>query len=548
MEIRQYIAIGLKWWWLLILSTVVAAAIGYALSQRQTPVYQAATTLMIGESLIQTSNVNNSDFNTSQLLAQTYADMAKRRPVLQGVIETLDLAGSWRDLEGRVQSRPVRGTQLIEITVEASSPEEAQVTADEVARQLILLSPTARENQEKNENRQFVRQRLADLKAKIEGGQARLKTLETTLSGGSLSAEQVQELQTEIDTVEGLLRDWEANYAQLLISAEGAISVNALTIIEPAEANPQPVRPNVQQSTILAGLLGLGLALGLIFLLEHLDDTLKSASELSQELGLTALGTISRIEGKHYPDKLITSQDFFSPISEAYRMIRGNIQFMSIDQPARSIMVTSPTPSEGKSTTAANLGVVMAQAGLKTIIVDADLRRPTQHQIFQVPNLGGLTDLLRSPQPELNGHLRKTSVENLYLIPSGALPPNPSELLGSQRMGRLVASLAELADVVIYDSPPALAVADATVLSNQVDGVVLVTQAGQTRRDAARQAIENLQQANAHLLGGILNRASRKGGNYYYYHYYTSKGSRSTGQSAPVNQRRRWQWLPFFKS
>jgi capsular exopolysaccharide synthesis family protein len=363
----------------------------------------------------------------------------------------------------------------------------------------------------------------------------------------SLSAKQVLELQAEINTLESLIAGWENNYTQLLILVESNKSPNNLTVVEPAQANPGPVRPHVRLHTLLAGVIGLFLALGFVFLLEFLDNTLKSADDLSRSLGLTALGTVGRISGKNYHDKLIVFQGAFSPISEAYRMIRSNIHFMSVDRPAKTIMVTSSTPQEGKSVTAANLGVVMAQSGLKTILVDADLRRPTQHQIFQVPNLAGLTNLLCSPELEINDHLRNTNVENLHLITCGVLPPNPSELLGSQRMRQLLASLNQMADVVILDSPPVVAVTDAAVLSNRVDGVVLVTYAGQTRRDVARQAVLNLQQAGANLLGGVLNGISKREGGYSYHQYYTPSRHGAAGQPSRAGLRRRWQWLPFFK-
>jgi capsular exopolysaccharide synthesis family protein len=541
MELRQYMTIIMRWWWLTILLTIAAGVTSYAVSQRLVPVYEATTTLIVGQS-IQATELSTGDILTSQQLAQTYADIAQRQPVLQNTIEALSLNDTWRELKKRVKVRSVQGTQLLEIAVEANSPEEAQVTADEIARQLILLSPTALQNQEKDENQRFVRQRLEDLQAKIEAGQTRVKELEAAMAG-SLSAQEVRELQGEINTLESLIANWEDTHTQLLIFIESKRSPNYLAVIEPAQADPDPVRPQTLRNTALAGVVGFLLALGLIFLLEYLDDTFKSADDLSQSLGLTSLGVVSQIKGRRYQDRLIASQDPFAPASEAYRMIRSNIQFMSIDRPVKSIMVTSPTPGEGKSFTVANLGIAMAQAGLKTIIVDTDLRRPVQHQVFTVPNLEGLTDLLRSPEPEINSHLKHTGFENLQVITCGTLPPNPSEVLGSQRMGQLLAGLNEMADVVIYDSPPVVAVADATVLSRRVDGVVLVIEARQTRRDVARQAIVNLQQAGAHMLGGVLNRASYKRGSYHYYHYYASKRRKPAGQPA----QRLWGWLPFVK-
>jgi succinoglycan biosynthesis transport protein ExoP len=541
MELFRYIAVARRWWWLVVLLMLVAGVTSYAISQRLAPTYEATTTLIVGQS-IQATELSTGDILTSQQLARTYADIAQRQPILQGTLETLGLKGTWRELKKRVRVKPVQDTQLLEIVAEASSPEVARVTADEIARQLILLSPTALQNQEKDENQRFVRQRLEALQAKIEAGQARVQELEAAMTG-SLSAQEVRELQGEVNTTESLITDWENTYTQLLVFIEGKESPNYLAVIESAQADPDPVRPRILENTVLAGTIGFMLALGLIFLLEYLDDTLKSTDDLSQSLGLASLGAVSQIKGLRYQDKLIASQNPFAPESEAYRMIRSNIQFMAADRPVKSLMVTSPMPGEGKSFTAANLGIAMGRAGLKTIIVDADLREPVQHQIFTVSNLEGLTDLLRSPELVTNSHLKPTIFENLQVITGGTLPPDPAEVLGSQRMGQLSARLSELADVVIYDSPPAVAVADAAVLSRQVDGVVLVIEAGQTRHDVARQAIMNLQQAGAHILGGVLNRASYKKSDYYCYDYYSSSQHKPAGQPA----QRLWSWLPFLK-
>ena len=531
-ELRKYIAIVRRWWWLMILSTVAAAAIGFEVSRAQPPVYRASTTLIVGRS-IQTTRVDSRELETSQLLAQTYADIARRQPVLQAAVESLNLNVTWQALKKQVGLTLVEGTQLLEIAVEASSLDEAQAIADEIARQLILQSPTAALNRGNDEKQLFVRQRLEALQASIEAGQVRLKDLETTMAAIS-STEQKQQLQDELNKLELLIVDWQSNYVQLLVYSEAQESPNYLTVIEPAQGNPDPVRPRILLNTLLASGVGLVLGLGVIFLRAYLDNTLKSAADLGYLLGLTYLGAIGRMKGRRYQHKLISSQEPFSPESESYRFIRSNIQFRSADRPAKSIMVTSPTPGDGKSITVANLGMVMAQAGFKTILVDADLREPVLHQIFEMPNQEGLTDLLRSPELQSNGLLRNTSVENLRVITSGVLPHNPSELLNSQRMGQLLASLNEMADVIIFDSPPVLVVADAVVLSNQVDGVVLVIDAGHTPRDAAKQAMLNLQQVGANLLGGVLNRVSETRGSYYY-------GSKAiTRQSVLLNRVKRF--------
>ncbi|HLF28443.1 MAG TPA: polysaccharide biosynthesis tyrosine autokinase [Anaerolineae bacterium] len=514
-DLRVYTAIVLRQWWLLVLAAVAGAAIGFAVSQGQPRIYQAATTLIVGQS-IQATQLDSRDLLTSEQLAQTYAEIARRQPVLQSVVDALGLNVTWTALKGRVKIKLIEGTQLLEIRAEANVPEEAARIADEVARQLILLSPTANVQNQEDENQNFVRQQLDSLQTKIEGGQAKLLELEAMLADAlltnrpavtpTLQTDPVQSLQVEISALERLLADWQANYAQLLTFTEAKTSSNFLSVIEPAQLDGSATRPNVRLNSALAGVIGFILVFGVIVVRVYLSDVFMSSDDLSQFLDLAYLGAVSRIRGRHYQHKLITWREPFAPASEAYRIIRSNIQFMSAVQPSKSIMITSPTPGEGKSITAANLAVVIAQAGFKTIIVDADLRRPVQHRIFAVPNREGLSDLLCAPGPELNGHLQSTGIENLSVITSGTPPTtNPSELLSSQYMGRLASRLNQIADVIIFDVPPTLVVADAAVLSIQVDSVVMVIEAGRTRRDVARQAMSNLRQAGARLLGGVLN-------------------------------------------
>lgn len=549
LDLYKYMRMGLKWWWLIILAPIVMGAIGYVLTPQPKPVYQAITTLMIGQSILQ-SNSTDVDISTSQRFASTYADMARRQPVLQGVVDTLKLDLNWQELKQKVKVNPVPGTQLLEITVTSQSAEEAQAVANEIAHQLIRLSPSGQQDAEKAKEQNFVRQRLEGLQTKIEAGQERLEDLEAELDG-PLSVEQAQAIQQEISKLETLVASWEANYGQLLGYLDKGNSPKDLTIIESAQSNSRPVQNQPFQYPIIGAAIGLCLALGLIYLVESMDDSFKSTDDLSQALDLFTLGAINQMKGKQYEGKLMSLQDPFSPASEAYRKIRSNMQFLSVDRPARSIMVTSSKPGEGKSVTTANLGVVMALAGLKTIIVDTDLRRPSIHEIFQIPNLGGITDLLCSPELKISSQLRKTPVENLQVITCGVIPPNPSELLASRRMGELILNLTELADIVLYDSPPVLPVTDASILSNRVDGVILVVQAGKTRRKLVRQSISYLKRAEANVLGLVLNKVvgQNEGGEYYsYYHYSSPNGSQKSALEIPEETpKRQRQRLPFLK-
>jgi protein-tyrosine kinase len=233
-----------------------------------------------------------------------------------------------------------------------------------------------------------------------------------------------------------------------------------------------------------------------------------------------------------------------SPESEAYRTLRTNIQFSSVDNPIRSLLVTSSSPGEGKSTTTANLAVVLAQTGQRVIVVDTDLRRPVLHKVFGIPNNIGLTTaLLAGESLSQEDYLQPTEIDTLSVLTSGPIPPNPSELLGSHRMQHLIEVLAQAADIVIFDSPPVLAVTDAVVLGRQVDGVLVVADAGNTREHALAQAVAELQKTGANVLGVALNRLDTRRGGYYYYYYYSDEqggqGRRSPIRNAP---RLRWPW------
>ncbi len=212
---------------------------------------------------------------------------------------------------------------------------------------------------------------------------------------------------------------------------------------------------------------------------------------------------------------LITLTDPRSPISEAYRSLRTNLSFYSLDNPLRSLVVTSPAKAEGKSTTIANLAVTMAQSGRKTILVDCDLRRPSLHALFDLRAEPGLTNVILHDDAALP--LQETGVENLWLLASGPKPPNPADLLGSKKIDQLLAKLNEMADIILFDAPPVIAVTDAAVLGAKVDGVLLVINAGHTRRDHAERAKELLEKAKVRIIGATLTNAPKDSslGDYY---------------------------------
>jgi capsular exopolysaccharide synthesis family protein len=276
---------------------------------------------------------------------------------------------------------------------------------------------------------------------------------------------------------------------------------------------------------LLAQAIGALLAAGVAFLIEYVDDTVKSPEDL-RAAGLTVVGVVQRAgtDGKDGRDDVFAISQSKSLVVEAFRTLRTNLQFSSLDTPLRSLVVTSAVATEGKTTTAANLAVVMAQAGKNVVLVDSDLRRPAAHKLFGVPNRTGLTTALVEDPDALNGYLQDTAIENLRLLTAGPIPPNPQELLGSQRMEELLRKLEAEADIVVLDTPPTLVVADANVLAARADGVLVVVNTERTRRTAVQQATEGLRQVGANLLGGVLNLVDTRRGrsSYYYYSYYYS--------------------------
>jgi capsular exopolysaccharide synthesis family protein len=269
------------------------------------------------------------------------------------------------------------------------------------------------------------------------------------------------------------------------------------------------IRPRIQLNTLLGAGVGLILALGLVFLLELLDDTFRSLKDFSQSEEVNILGSIRKIRGKRLADKLVAHLHPHSPIAESYRIVRSRLRFKRGEGTARSIMITSSMPEEGKSLTAANLAVVFAQANYKTVVVDANLRHPVLHEVFGVRNECGLGDMLSSSEIQLQECLQDTAVNHLQILTSGTPLPDPSGQLGSERMDELIRELKRSAEIVIFDSPPALVFADAIVMSRRVDGVIMVIQAGKSKRSAINQTLLDLQNANADLLGSVFNQSPK---------------------------------------
>ncbi|RKY75121.1 hypothetical protein DRQ00_11070, partial [candidate division KSB1 bacterium] len=337
---------------------------------------------------------------------------------------------------------------------------------------------------------------------------------------------------------ENLYMMMKEKYEESRITRAGQIG--KIRIVDPAVPPEFPISPKKKLNLILATLVGLGLGIGVVFFLEYLDNSVRTVEDV-ERLQLPLLGSIPDIEPEkqnglwralpkkkgsedevgRLATRLVTHLKPKSPYSEAYRSLRTQIQYARSEKPVQTILVSSPGPGEGKSTSVTNLAITMAQMGSKTILVDSDLRRPVLHSLFDLKRDVGLSNYLVG-RAEIEEVIRPTSVDNLYLISCGILPPNPSELLGSKRMQELIQQLKNECDYVLFDSPPLIAVTDAVVMAPWVDGVVLVLRSGKTDRDAAVRAFELLRNVKANVLGTLLNDVlpSYMYGSYYYYYYY----------------------------
>ncbi len=530
MELRQYFGIVWKWNWLIALSVMIAASASYLASRAATPIYRTKTTLMVGR-VTQNPDPNSADLYTSQQLAYTYAQMATRELVLAGTLKSLGLSMSWQELANQVSAYTIPQTQLIEVSVVDTDPYRAQAIASTIAQQLILISP-AGTNRNDQEQIAFAQTQLQDLKSKIEAAQAELIDLRKQLDASN-SARQIQDLQNQIDTLDKKISDWQDTYSKLLVTVQGG-DVNALIVVEAASLPTQPISPNVKMNVLMAAAIGLALAVGGIFLIEYLDDTIKTSEDITLTQQLPVIGMIGRIEGEEYSDKLITAHEPLSPVVEAFRALQVNLQSLSRNTPLNVLLISSAKPKEGKSVTLANLAVAMAQSGLKVVAVDADLRLPVLHEIFKLPNQFGLGDALLNSQSEVCDYLQATEIENLRVLTSGSLPPHPTQALGVNRMPGVIKALRSVADVVLIDAPPLLSVADALTLGIHVDGVILVFYEGHTQRNEARRVIEKLRAARVNVVGVILRKPRDRVESYSHYYYYAGSKADKKHSKKPL--------------
>jgi capsular exopolysaccharide synthesis family protein len=471
-ELADILRIARQYWLTLLATTLIGGLAAFAFTLVQDPVYSANSSGLVTASSETTENASLA-VQADQLAksrAQSYVTLAQSRTVAERVIAELGLDVTPAALSSRISASVPLNTSVMQVTAEGGSAAEAQQLAD----------------------------------AWINSLAAEISTIEVA---------------TVVDETTGQ-------------ETTSTVTVQ-LVVYEPAVLPTAPSSPNPRVIVPLGLALGLAAGLAYAFLRQTLDKRIRSVETLEREFeGVPVLGTIPIDPNFTHEDRLAASAFKRShtgghagaddhAVSEALRQLRTNLQFTNVDNPARVLVVTSPLPGDGKSTITSNLAIALAAAGQRVVVIDGDLRRPMLATAFHLVEGAGLSDVLIG-RAELVDVLQPWGdTGNLFLLPAGSIPPNPSELLASQAMQMLVQELSRSA-LVLIDAPPLLPVTDAAILTARCDGAVVVISAGKTKTDELQKALDNLRKASGHAAGIVLNRVPRKGANATKYGYYES--------------------------
>ena len=535
-----------RWAWLLLLVAIASGAVAYYLTNQKPRVFEANTRAVVNV-------VTGSDYYDAysasygaQRLAETYAQTMITPELLQSVSERLGY-----EVTGKITVTPVENSPIFTIVVTDSDPQKAADTANMVLTtfsEKVMTDQSSRYTDLKQgleEEIARIDQSLTDINERLAVLQIKEAELaEAEKRAAQMVAEGLEPIEVVRDPNDYVARaqlelaqsQYQSTRSSLFynlqqIKLTEVQSATTISQIDKAVANAEPIQPQPMKSAGLAAVVGLIAAGGIVFLIAFLQDEVRDPEEFSRRWGVPVVGGIT-----HYPynqDQLITVAKPRMPVSEAFRSLRTNLQFSGIDTPLKTVLVTSASPSDGKSSIVANLATVIAQSEKNVVVMDADMRRPTLHKLFKLSNRIGLSDyFIRTPE-KMTGVVKKTRVNGLNIITSGSLPPNPSELLSSSKMQDVLSLLEKHFDMVLLDSPPLLAVTDALILAKSVNGVLLVVDPKKTKRGAIRQAIEQLQRLDTRLLGVVLNNIKVKRSSYYYNRdYYYSKQYGRTSEDA----------------
>lgn len=404
-----------------------------------------------------------------------------------------------------------------------------------------------------SEIRKKVEQEIADIGKNAQARyQAALREEAMLQASMAELKAQILDLQKRSTDYQALKRDVETNrelYDGLLqrikeVGVAAGISDSNISVVDPARTPSGPYKPNLRRNLLIALLLGLAGGIGLAFLFEHLDDSVKSADQLEKLTGRAVLGVIPEVERPENEAAvaMMVQNQPTSALAEAYRSMRTALSFSTASGSPKVLHLTSSVPGEGKTTSSISLAVTYAQAGQNVLLIDADLRNPSLHRDLGLGNEIGLTNILAGDRKPSEA-VRRSNMQRFWVLTTGPIPPNPAELLGTSKMADLLETAATKFDLVILDSPPVLGLADALILANMANATILVVDAGVTRKGSVEGALARLRQARANILGTVLTKYGQGGSGYGYdYHYrykydYYGYGTREADESAAEGQR-----------
>ena len=540
MELRDYLKVVRARKWIIIQAVVVVTLTALVVSFLQPKSYEGEARVLISEkdsgaALFGTVLPELSSQPERGL--QTQVQLMQLRPMAEDTIRDLNLGMRPGELLGRIEVSAVGQTNIVTIKAKDADPKVAAQIANTMAESFVAWS------------REYKRESLSAASAEVESRLEETKNQVLELGRKLNEQGKSDDLDAELQIATGSYTTLAEKLEQLRINAQ--LETGSGRVVSSAVSNPVPVSPKPMRNGVLGLAVGLAFGLGMAFLYEYLDNTIKSEDEIERLFGATVLG--------HIPTDKVAKEDLRrlsivespgSRTAEAYRVLRNSLDFINFQHDIKTLLVTSAAPAEGKSTVAANLAASLAQAGQKVVMMSCDFRRPTTESYFGVTNMIGLSDVLTGAN-SLKAALQRPGDDQLLVITSGKMPPNPSELLGSKKMEELVQELEDWADWVIIDSPPLLAVADPAAVARWADGVLLVTRAGVSTREAASKAKEMLDNVGARVVGVTLWDLGDGGlsgnyyygknyyGNYYYADYYAHTDERrskrhDSGARAPV--------------
>jgi len=496
---------------LIILVLLVAVGATVAIDKHRTKQYQSTATLYF----LAQGVTGGSDASTALSPQQVATDLelVQSTPVQKAVSKTLGVSAP------PVSVSLVGTTQIADLTVQSTDPKFAARAANAYATAYIDQT-----------REQFVNSQLASetsVQNQINSLQTQIGGVQTQLAQTPSSAAVSQSaLESQLT---GLYQQQSALKSQLSqLQLTTAQSSSGGQLVTPAVPSTTPSSPKIWRDIGIAIVAGLLVGIGFALLRDNLDDRVRSKDQLDQALpGIPALGLIPVIDewGDRKRPYLVARTHPRSPPSEAYRGLRTSVQFMALESPTKVLQITSPSAGDGKTTTSANLAWIMAEAGQRVVLIGCDLRRPRIHEFFGLPNDIGLTSVLLGEAQLEDALLWVPDQPRLQMLPTGPVPPNPSELLSSAKTRQVFKTLNAYADIVIVDSAPVLPVTDAAVLSTHADAILLVVSVGTAKRRDVVRSVEMLNQINAPIVGTVLNRAAETD-SYAYYHYgYEQKSS-----------------------